>query len=126
MCGIIAILRRRSARSAPSSSEILARLGAVDRALAGASTLNRLENTNQKTEGLGAVGVGAHKIRACHQLIEQFLISMAVDMLDADTLEIVLDFDATDSLIHGDQEGKFFHGYYDSYCFMPLYCFIGP
>lgn len=39
--------------------------------------------------------------------------------------ELVLDFDATDDLIHGDQLGKFFHGYYKSYCYMPLYTFCG-
>lgn len=94
--------------------------------LAGPSTLNRLENTNRKTQGMESIEGGAHKIKACHEMIERFLIKLAVDMLDEDTLEIVLDFDATDSLIHGNQEGKFFHGYYDSYCFMPLYCFIGP
>lgn len=96
------------------------------KALAGQSTLNRLENTNSKTRRMAAIESGAHKIRACHELIEGFLIKLAVDMLAEDTAEIVLDFDATDSLIHGNQEGKFFHGYYDSYCFMPLYCFIGP
>jgi len=39
--------------------------------------------------------------------------------------EIVLDFDATDDPIHGGQEGRFFHGYYDAYCFLPLYVFAG-
>ena len=63
---------------------------------------------------------------AHHDQIEEFLIRVAVDQLPEDTTEIILDFDATDSLIHGNQQGKFFHGYYDSYCFLPLYCFIGP
>jgi hypothetical protein len=39
--------------------------------------------------------------------------------------EIILDFDATDNTIHGNQEGRYFHGYYDSYCFLPLYVFCG-
>lgn len=39
--------------------------------------------------------------------------------------EIVLDFDSTDVPVHGDQEGRFFHGYYDHYCFLPLYVFCG-
>ena len=39
--------------------------------------------------------------------------------------EIVLDLDATDDTIHGEQEGRFFHGYYDSYCYLPLYIFCG-
>ncbi|MGA1564242.1 MAG: IS1380 family transposase [Pontimonas sp.] len=95
-------------------------------ALAGKSTLNRLELTNNKVGEAGDVLCGAHKILARHERIEQLLIDHSVSMLAADTDEIVLDFDATDSLIHGGQEGKFFHGYYDAYCYMPLYCFIGP
>jgi len=94
------------------------------KALAGKSTLNRLELTNAKTsEGVAPGGV--HKIVAHHDAIETLLIRLAVSRLAPDTDEVVLDFDATDSLIHGDQEGKFFHGYYDSYCYLPLYCFIG-
>ena len=94
------------------------------KALARKSTLNRLELTNAKTsEGL-APG-GAHKILVNHDAIETLLIRLAVSRLTQDTGEIVLDFDATDSLIHGAQEGKFFHGYYDNYCYLPLYCFIG-
>ena len=93
------------------------------RALAGKSTLNRLELTNAKT-GAGAVG-GVHKIHADHAAIERLLVRLAVSRLPPDTEEVVLDFDATDSLIHGGQEGRFFHGYYDAYCYLPLYCFIG-
>lgn len=94
------------------------------RALAGKSTLNRLELTNAKT-GTGAVR-GVHKIKADHEAIQGLLVRLAVSRLAADTKEVVLDFDATDSLIHGNQEGRFFHGYYDAYCYLPLYCFIGP
>ena len=96
------------------------------KALAGKSTLNRLELTNAKTSGIDYVMGGPHKIQANHEAIEKLLIHFAVSQLDDDTEEIVLDFDATDSLIHGEQEGKFFHGYYDAYCYLPLYCFIGP
>ena len=39
--------------------------------------------------------------------------------------ELVLDFDATDDPVHGRQEQRFFHGYYDAYCFLPLYVFCG-
>jgi hypothetical protein len=39
--------------------------------------------------------------------------------------ELILDFDATDDLIHGEQEGRYFHGYYGNYCFLPLYVFCG-
>jgi len=69
--------------------------------------------------------MGVHKIVANHEVIERLLVRLAVSRLAEDTEEVVLDFDATDSLIHGDQEGRFFHGYYRNYCFLPLYCFIG-
>ena len=94
------------------------------RALAGKSTLNRLELTNSKSAG--GRPSGAHKIHADHAAIEGLLIRQAVSRLAPGTGEIVLDFDATDSLIHGGQEGRFFHGYYGGYCYLPLYCFIGP
>ena len=53
-------------------------------------------------------------------LVEQFLASY-----EQAPTEIVLDFDATDDPVHGGQEGRFFHGYYDEYCFLPLYVFCG-
>lgn len=98
------------------------------RALAGKSTLNRLELTNSKTTAGAAASAlpSHHKIDADHAAIENLLITQAVSRLAPDSEEIVLDFDATDSLIHGQQEGRFFHGYYGSYCYLPLYCFIGP
>ena len=56
-----------------------------------------------------------------HQaLVEQFIASFK-----AAPEELVLDFDATDNPLHGQQEGRFFHGYYDSYCYLPLYVFCG-
>lgn len=94
------------------------------RALAGKSTLNRLELTNARTGPGPARGV--HKIVADHAAIEDLLVRLGVSRLAPDTEEVVLDFDATDSLIHGGQEGRFYHGYYDAYCYLPLYCFIGP
>jgi hypothetical protein len=58
---------------------------------------------------------------AIHQvLIEQFIASF-----DEAPEELILDFDATDDRVHGMQEGRFFHGYYDAYCFLPLYVFCG-
>lgn len=87
--------------------------------LAGASTLNRLEL------GLEKGGEHYRKIQADHQKIENLIIDLAVETLDPDQKEVVLDFDATDDLIHGFQDGRFFHGYYGNYCYLPLYCFIG-
>ncbi len=53
-------------------------------------------------------------------LVEQFIASH-----EAPPEELILDFDATDDAVHGDQVGRFFHGYYDHYCFLPLYVFCG-
>jgi hypothetical protein len=51
-------------------------------------------------------------------LVEQFIASFPTP-----PSELILDFDATDDPVHGRQEGRFFHGYYDHYCFLPLYVF---
>ncbi len=53
-------------------------------------------------------------------LVEQFIASFKTA-----PEELVLDFDATDNPLHGQQEGRFFHGYYDCYCYLPLYVFCG-
>ncbi len=58
-------------------------------------------------------------------LIHQVLVEVFIASFDAPPEEIVLDFDATDDAVHGRQEGRFFHGYYDHYCFLPLYVFAG-
>jgi hypothetical protein len=106
----------------------LSRSNEIDRgkALAGKSTLNRLELTNAKVGQCDEITAGDHKIMAHHEALENLLIEFAVNQLNDDTTEVILDFDATDSLIHGNQKGKFFHGYYGNYCFLPLYCFMGP
>jgi hypothetical protein len=89
------------------------------KALAGASTLNRLELGNQDGN--------AHyrKIKAQNGMLEDLLIQMGVETLAPETEEVVIDFDATDDIIHGLQDGRFFNAYYDDYCYLPLYCFIG-
>ena len=91
------------------------------KALAGKSTLNRLELT--------PVGADADsrykKITANLHAVQQFLVEAFLAQHRTPPERIVLDFDATDDPVHGDQLGKFFHGYYDEYCFLPLYCFCG-
>ena len=87
--------------------------------LAGASTLNRMELGNQ--EGPSHY----RKIKPDMLKIEQLLIDQGMETLPSDTSEVVLDFDATDDIIHGMQDGRFFHGYYRNYCYLPLYCFVG-
>lgn len=88
-------------------------------ALAGKSTLNRME--------LGAGGGdGRYKqIVARPGQVEALLIEEGVKAIPRRTREIVLDFDATDDLVHGSQEGRFYNGYYGGYCYLPLYCFHG-
>lgn len=88
-------------------------------ALAGKSTLNRME--------LGADGGdGRYKqIVARPGQVEALLIEEGVKAIPRKTREIVLDFDATDDLVHGSQEGRFYNGYYRDYCYLPLYCFHG-
>jgi hypothetical protein len=57
--------------------------------------------------------------------IEDLLIDLFVEHFHETPKEIILDFDATDIPLHGDQESRFFNGYYDNYCYLPLYCFSG-
>lgn len=89
------------------------------RPLAGKSTLNRLE--------LGAHGTNARtkKIAAHADKIEALLLRRGVAAIPRQSKVIILDFDATDDPVHGRQEGRFFHGYYDAHCYLPLYCFCG-
>jgi hypothetical protein len=81
-----------------------------DRALASAPTLCRLENRASH-----AAAWAIHEV-----MVEKFIASFK-----APPEELVLDFDATDDPLHGNQEGRFFHGYYDHYCYLPLYVFCG-
>jgi hypothetical protein len=74
------------------------------------STLCRLENRVTRSD----------LVRMARVFIEQFIASH-----DAPPEQLILDFDATDAPVHGRQEGRFFHGYYDEYCFLPLYVFCG-
>ena len=92
------------------------------KALAGKSTLNRLE--------LGAPGLVPSKDSYKKIVIdptpaERFFVEMFLQAHDEAPAEIVLDLDATDDPLHGNQEGRFFHGYYKSYCYLPLYIFCG-
>jgi len=85
---------------------------------AGKSTLNRLE--------LGRPApTRYHKIGHDGAAIEALLVDLFVEAHASPPEEIVLDFDATDDPLHGNQEGRFFHGYYGNYCYLPLYVFCG-
>jgi hypothetical protein len=89
--------------------------------LAGKSTLNRLELTPP-----GASADSRYKkIVADHHEIDAFFVETFLDLQAEPPREIVIDVDATDSPLHGHQLGRFFHGYYDEYCYLPLYMFCG-
>jgi hypothetical protein len=91
------------------------------KALAGKSTLNRLELT-----AVGAKADSRYKKVVAHMgKIEAFLVESFVQQHLLPPARIVLDIDATDLPLHGHQLGRFFHGYYDHYCYLPLYIFCG-
>jgi len=90
--------------------------------LAGKSTLNRLELTLP----LADAGQRRYKrILFDPESADQLLVPLYIEAQVAPPAEIVLDLDATDDPLHGKQEGRFFHGYYGHYCYLPLYIFAG-
>jgi hypothetical protein len=86
--------------------------------LAGKSTLNRLELSRSEPTRY-------HKISHDPQAIEALFVDLFLEAHTKAPKQIILDLDATDDPIHGDQEGRFFHGYYGGYCYLPLYIFCG-
>jgi Transposase DDE domain group 1 len=91
------------------------------KALAGKSTLNRLELTPVRAHA----GSRYKKVVAHLDAIQAFLVEAFVGQYLLAPGRIVLDVDATDDPLHGHQLGRFFHGYYDCYCYLPLYIFCG-
>jgi hypothetical protein len=89
------------------------------RALAGKSTLNRLELTPLDADAASRY----KKIVADIEGMDDLLVELFLEAHDTAPAEIILDVDATDDPLHGNQEGRFFHGYYRSYCYLPLYIF---
>lgn len=81
-----------------------------DRRLASPSTIGRLDGAADRSWAWAA---------------HESLVASFIASFDRSPDELVLDFDATDDRVHGRQEGRFFHGYYDGYCFLPLYVFCG-
>jgi hypothetical protein len=87
-------------------------------AVAGKSTLNRLELSR-------AQPTRYHKIACDEAAIEALPVTLFLEAHQRPPKQIILDLDATDDPLHGHQEGRFFHGYYDGYCYLPLYVFCG-
>jgi len=91
------------------------------KALAGKSTLNRLELTP-----VGADADSRYKKIVAHLgQMADFLVTAFIQQHAVPPTRLVLDLDATDDPWHGHQLGRFFHGYYDTYCYLPLYIFCG-
>jgi hypothetical protein len=88
-------------------------------ALAGKSTLNRLEHTPRRH------AVKYHKIDCDGTRVDALFVDLFIEAHERAPREIVLDLDNTDIPLHGEQEGRFFHGHYDGYCYLPLYVFCG-
>ena len=86
--------------------------------VAGKSTLNRLELSRPEPSRY-------HKLSHDPAAIEGLLVDVFLDAHVVPPEQIILDLDATDDPLHGHQEGRFFHGYYDNYCYLPLYVFCG-
>ena len=86
--------------------------------LAGKSRLNRLELSRTEPSRY-------HKISHDPDAIKALFVDLFLDAHKSAPAQIILDLDATDDPLHGHQEGRFFHGYYDCYCYLPLYVFCG-
>ena len=97
---------------------ILAGREALDEPLAGKSTLNRME-----------LGTGMNdrykKITFWKEAVDELLVKVFIESHQSAPGQIVLDVDTTDLPLQGQQKGRFFHGYYDNYCYLPLYVFCG-
>jgi hypothetical protein len=87
--------------------------------IAGKSTLNRLELTPEQASEKSRY----KKIVADGAAIDELMVSVFIESYQSAPTEIVLDIDATDDPLHGHQEGRYFHGYYAEYCYLPLYIF---
>jgi hypothetical protein len=89
--------------------------------LAGKSTLNRLE----LTPATASAKARYKKIVADHAAVDRLFVEVFLAAHQQAPPQIILDLDATDDPLHGNQEGRFFHGYYGHYCYLPLYIFCG-
>ena len=89
------------------------------RALAAPATLHRMETA------IDHAGSRYHRLAAQPALMRELLLRQGVRTLDKATRTVIVDFDATDARLHGAQEGRFFHGYYGDYCYLPLLAYIG-
>jgi hypothetical protein len=97
---------------------ILAGRAELEKPLAGKSTLNRLELGSDQPDRY-------KKITFSQGALDELLVKLFLEAHPQAPEQIILDIDTTDLPLHGHQEGRFFHGYYDCYCYLPLYIFCG-
>ena len=91
------------------------------KAIAGKSTLNRLELTPEDANEKSRY----KKVVAESGKIDELMVAVFIESYQSAPSEVVLDVDATDDPLYGNQEGRYFHGYYSEYCYLPLYIFSG-
>jgi hypothetical protein len=108
-------------RKDPLLAVLVEKSDPVEEVLAGKSTLNRLE----LTPATASVQDRYKKIVADHAAVDRLFVEVFLAAHRQAPEQIILDLDATDDPLHGKQEGRFFHGYYGHYCYLPLYIFCG-
>jgi hypothetical protein len=108
-------------RNDPLLAVLVEKANPGNEALAGKSTLNRLELTKETASRKERY----KKIVLDHGAVDRLLVDVFLQAHREAPKEIILDLDATDDPLHGKQEGRFFHGYYGHYCYLPLYIFCG-
>jgi hypothetical protein len=108
-------------RSDPLLAVLVEKADPSNQVLAGKSTLNRLELTKETASRKERY----KKIVLDHGAVDRLLVEVFLEAHQEAPQEIILDLDATDDPLHGKQEGRFFHGYYGHYCYLPLYIFCG-
>jgi hypothetical protein len=107
-------------KSDPTGSERV-RKRDQGKAIAGKSTLNRLELTPEDANEKSRY----KKIVVHGEQVDDLMVELYIQAQPTAPAEVVLDIDATDNIVYGKQEGRFFHGYYGDYCYLPLYIFCG-
>ncbi len=108
-------------RNDPLLAVLVEKADPSSQVLAGKSTLNRLELTKETASRKERY----KKIVLDHGAVDRLLVQVFLEAHQEAPQEIILDLDATDDPLHGKQEGRFFHGYYGHYCYLPLYIFCG-
>src|SRR5204863_8168371 len=108
-------------RKDPLLAVLVEKCDPVGEVLAGKSTLNRLELTPARASAKARY----KKIVADHAAVDRLFVEVFVAVHPQAPPQTILDLDATDDPLHGNQEGRFFHGYYGHYCYLPLYIFCG-